>query len=65
MRTSIFFAAALAFAPAAFADWPEAEGKSLQFSTVTGYFLQDEADTNPSGFDYVSTGIQTRGGLRA
>lgn len=42
----------LALAPAALA-WPEAEGKDIRFSTVGGYFLQDEASTDPSGFDYV------------
>ena len=25
----------------------------IQYSTVTGYFLQDEPDTVASGFDYV------------
>ncbi|KFA67986.1 hypothetical protein S40285_03526 [Stachybotrys chlorohalonatus IBT 40285] len=43
----------LALAPAALA-WPEAEGKDIRFSTVGGYFLQDEASTDPSGFDYVN-----------
>lgn len=58
MKSSALLAAGLAFAPAALADWPEAVGKSLRFSTVTGYFLQDETDTNPSGFDYVSREMQ-------
>lgn len=26
----------------------------VNYSTVTGYFLQDEPSTNPSTFDYVS-----------
>lgn len=26
---------------------------TIQYSTVTGYFLQDEASTDPSTFDYV------------
>lgn len=60
MRSSLFSAAVLALAPAVRADWPEAEGKSIKFSTVTGYFLQDEASTNPSGFDYVSRGAESR-----
>jgi hypothetical protein len=53
MKSSIVSALALVFVPAALADWAEAEGKSLEFSTVGGYFLQDEPSTNPSGFDYV------------
>lgn len=34
----------------------------ISYSTVTGYFLQDEPDTVASGFDYVSDypEIQTR-----
>lgn len=27
---------------------------SIEYSTVTGYFLQDETATDPSAFDYVS-----------
>lgn len=26
----------------------------IQYSTATGYFLQDEESTNPEGFDFVS-----------
>lgn len=53
MKTSILYTV-LGLGTAALANWPEAEGKSIQFSTVTGYFLQDEVATNPTGFDYVS-----------
>ena len=30
----------------------------INYSTVTGYFLQDEPDTIASGFDYVCLQIQ-------
>jgi len=26
----------------------------IKYTTVTGYFLQDEPSTDPNGFDYVS-----------
>lgn len=45
---------ALALAPAALAYWPEAEGKSIKFTSVPGYFFQDDDATDPNGFDYVS-----------
>lgn len=36
-------------------DAPAApEQEYLKFSTVTGYFLQDDPETDPNGFDYVS-----------
>jgi hypothetical protein len=48
-------AALLAVAPAAVAawTWAEAEGKSISFTSVPGYFVQDDDATDPSGFDYV------------
>jgi hypothetical protein len=56
MKTSSLAAALLAVAPAAATSWTwkEAEGKSINFTSVPGYFVQDDAATNPSGFDYVS-----------
>ncbi len=33
---------------------PKPEGEYLKYSTVTGYFLQDDLETDPSTFDYVS-----------
>lgn len=44
-----------AVAPAAVAGWTwsEAEGKSINFTSVPGYFVQDDGATNPTGFDYV------------
>ncbi|KAF9880594.1 GPI anchored protein [Colletotrichum karsti] len=44
----------LALAPAALAAWPEAEGKTIKYTSVPGYFLQDDNSTNPTGFDYAS-----------
>jgi hypothetical protein len=32
---------------------PQHEEEYLRFSTVTGYFLQDDPETDPNGFDYV------------
>ena len=29
----------------------------IRYTTVTGFFLQDDPDTEPKGFDYVSTGL--------
>ncbi|KAJ0386896.1 hypothetical protein COL922a_003372 [Colletotrichum nupharicola] len=46
--------ALLALAPAALAGWPEAEGKKIKYTSVPGYFLQDDNSTDPSGFDYAS-----------
>lgn len=43
----------LGLASTALARWPEAEGNEIRYSTVRGYFLQDEPDTNPATFDYV------------
>ncbi|TEA21647.1 putative phosphoglycerate mutase [Colletotrichum sidae] len=44
----------LAFAPAALAAWDAAEGKSIQYTSVPGYFLQDDNSTDPTGFDYAT-----------
>ncbi|CAG9937949.1 unnamed protein product [Clonostachys rosea f. rosea IK726] len=44
--------AALALISPAQAVWPEAEGKSIVYSAVPGFFLQDDSATDPSGFDY-------------
>lgn len=55
MKASLI-AALGAVAPVLAADWTwsEAEGKSIKFTSVPGYFLQDNETTNPTGFDYVS-----------
>jgi hypothetical protein len=47
--------ALLAVAPAAVVGWTwtEAEGKSINFTSVPGFFIQDDAATDPTGFDYV------------
>ncbi|KAM3460660.1 hypothetical protein NHJ6243_005716 [Beauveria neobassiana] len=42
----------LALTPAAVAKWPETEGKTIKYSSVPGYFLQDDTATDPSKFDY-------------
>lgn len=45
--------AIFAVAPAVAGCWPEAEGKAIKYSTVPGYFLQDDPSTDSSKFDYV------------
>jgi hypothetical protein len=35
------------------AKWHEGKGMEIKYSPVGGYFLQDDVNTNPSGFDYV------------
>jgi len=42
----------LAFGAAA--HWPEAEDKSINYTSVPGYFLQDDPATDPGSFDYAS-----------
>ncbi|KAJ4154770.1 hypothetical protein LMH87_000049 [Akanthomyces muscarius] len=42
----------LAFTPAVLGNWPEAEGKAIKYSSIPGYFLQDDPTTDPSKFDY-------------
>lgn len=34
--------------------WREAKGKEIRYTTVEGYFLQDDPATDASSFDYVS-----------
>ncbi|KAK4148635.1 phosphoglycerate mutase [Chaetomidium leptoderma] len=54
MKTSLA-AALLALAPAAVAwTWADAEGKSIKFTSVPGYFVQDDEATSPTGFDYAT-----------
>lgn len=52
MKASIALIA-LATAPMAMARWREAEGRSIEFSSVPGVFVQDDPKTNNTGFDYV------------
>ncbi|KAJ6782125.1 hypothetical protein PWT90_06666 [Aphanocladium album] len=43
----------LAVTPAALgSSWPEADDKAIKYSSVPGYFLQDDPATDPSKFDY-------------
>jgi hypothetical protein len=60
MKTSSLAATLLAVAPAAATGWTwkEAEGKSINFNPVPGYFVQDDAATDPTGFDYVGHHLQ-------
>ncbi|KAG6000760.1 hypothetical protein E4U21_005031 [Claviceps maximensis] len=37
---------------AADGHWRQAHGKQIQYTSVGGYFLQDDPNTDPSGFDY-------------
>ncbi|AEO69931.1 uncharacterized protein THITE_2146815 [Thermothielavioides terrestris NRRL 8126] len=54
MKTCNFAAALLAVAPAAVAGWSWAQGKSINFTSVPGYFVQDDEATDPTGFDYAA-----------
>ncbi|KAM3554006.1 hypothetical protein MY1884_006361 [Beauveria asiatica] len=47
----------LALTPAAVAKWPEAEGKTINYSSVPGYFLQDDPATDSSKFDYAEQNL--------
>ncbi|GJN67811.1 hypothetical protein PLICBS_001853 [Purpureocillium lilacinum] len=53
MKATTLTALGLA-ASGASARWHEADGATIRYSTVSGYFLQDEPTTNPSGFDYAA-----------
>ncbi|CAG7558873.1 unnamed protein product [Fusarium equiseti] len=43
----------LALAPSALADWHFAKGKEIKYTSVEGFFKQDDPATEPSTFDYV------------
>ncbi|KAJ4267164.1 putative phosphoglycerate mutase pmu1 [Fusarium torreyae] len=44
--------ALLALTPSALADWHFAKNKEIKYTAVEGFFMQDDAATNPSTFDY-------------
>ncbi|GAB0138824.1 hypothetical protein EsDP_00007046 [Epichloe bromicola] len=44
--------ALLGIAPPVMSHWNQAEDKAIQYTSVGGYFLQDDPNTNSSGFDY-------------
>lgn len=56
MKLSLL-SAALAFAPAVLASQKSIQNthKELNYSSVAGVFLQDDASTDASSFDYVSS----------
>lgn len=47
----------LAFTPALMGLVAFAQASTITYTTVTGYFLQDETATDASTFDYVRTHI--------
>jgi hypothetical protein len=49
----ITVSALLALTPSAFADWHFAKNKEIKYTSVEGFFMQDDLATNPTGFDYV------------
>jgi hypothetical protein len=57
LSTSLIFAAATALlsgqSEAQYLNTTNKRPGYIKYSTVTGYFLQDEPDTVASGFDYV------------
>lgn len=52
MKLTLLLLASLA--SFASADWSAAEGKVIEYSSVPGYFLQDDPATDPATFDYAS-----------
>lgn len=48
-----FTLSVLASVPAALGAWTSAEGRSIEYTSVPGYFMQDDNSTDPSSFDYV------------
>ncbi|POR33870.1 Phosphomutase-like protein 3 [Tolypocladium paradoxum] len=44
----------LGLASTALARWPQADGNEIRYSTIRGYFLQDEPATDPKTFDYAA-----------
>ena len=50
--------------PAKLEQWSnEEEGRHLKYETVTGFFLQDDPDTDPATFNYVRAQLQKPGYL--
>jgi hypothetical protein len=45
--------AVLTLAPSVLADWHFAKGKEIKYTSVEGFFKQDDLATDPSTFDYV------------
>ncbi len=53
---NLFLVAFLALSRVAGAGWTVgAVGKSINFTSLPHYFIQDDGATNPIGFDYVSS----------
>lgn len=53
MKQSFAVPTLLALAYGAAAVWTEAQQGEIKYTSVAGYFLQDDPKTNPDGFDYV------------
>jgi hypothetical protein len=53
----------LAATSTAAVGWPAAEGKAIKYTTVKGFFQQDEPGTDPSTYDYVSRPYTRASGL--
>ena len=53
MKSCILSAAVVLFGQTASAAWTSAAGKTIQYTSVPGFFLQDDNSTDPSGFDSV------------
>jgi len=62
LSTSLIFAVATALlsgqSEAQYLNTTKGPGY-IKYSTVTGYFLQDEPDTVASGFDYVCCSLRS------
>lgn len=58
MKSSLL-SAVLALAPGAIA-WKEVSScDDIKYTSVSGFFLQDDPNTNPSTFDYVRKSRET------
>lgn len=44
----------LALTPAVMADWKIAKNREIEYSSVEGFFMQDNTTTDAAAFDYVS-----------
>jgi hypothetical protein len=51
--------ALLALVSPALADWHFAKGKDIKYTSVEGFFMQDDLATDPSKFDYVWVSLLT------
>jgi len=54
MKSYSLLSAVVMLGQTASAAWTSAADKSIVYTSVPGFFLQDDNSTSPTGFDYVS-----------